>query len=194
MVDKEKLVGFEKHDYAPMVREKTEKLLIELLKNKKPKRVLEIGTFLGYSASVILNECPECFLKTIEKDNQNALDAKQNLETLGFTGRFDIVCCDAIDFLQQANKEKYDFIFLDGPKGQYYKYYPFLKGLLNKGGVLMADDIMYYGLVKSDEKIVHKHRSIVNNLRKFLQMITTDNEVETIVYDFEDGVSISIKK
>ena len=194
MIDKEKFIGFEKHEYAPIIREKTAQLLTQLLHEKKPQKVLEIGTFLGCSASLILQECPNCFLKTVEKDVQNVADAKQNLENLGFGGRFEVVCCDAIEFLERENSEQYDFIFLDGPKGQYYKYYPLLKAMLKSGGVLMADDIMYYGLVKSNEKIIHKHRSIVNNLRKFLQIITTDAEMETTVYDFEDGVSVSIKK
>ena len=66
--------------------------------------------------------------------------------------------------------------------------------MLNDGGVLFADDILYYGLVNSEEKVIHKHRSIVNNLRKFIEEIKTDQDFKTEIFDFEDGVSISIKK
>ena len=69
-----------------------------------------------------------------------------------------------------------------------------MKNLLSKGGVLFVDDIMYYGLVKSQEKIIHKHRSIVNNLRKFLEMLENDQDFETQIYEIEDGYSVSIKK
>lgn len=194
MIEKEKLVGLDKHDYAPMLREESAKLLLEILQEKQPKKVLEIGTFLGYSAALILQTCPNCQLTTIEKSEENAADAKENLKNLGFEARCEVVCCDAMDYLEQTKNQTFDLIFLDGPKGQYHKYLPYLKKMLKSGGVLIADDILFYGYVKSQEKIEHKHRSIVNNLRKFLGQITTDKDFETKIYEIEDGVSVSVKK
>lgn len=194
MIEKESLVGFDKHDYAPMLREESAKLLVKILKGKKPQNILEIGTFLGYSAALILQTCPNAHLTTIEKSQENACDAMENLKNLGLATRCSVVCCDAMDFLQQTKNENYDLIFLDGPKGQYNKYLPYLKEMLKSGGVLIADDILFYGYVKSQEKIEHKHRSIVNNLRKFLNEITTDRDFDTQIFEIEDGVSVSIKK
>lgn len=194
MIEKEKLVGFDKHEYAPMIREKTAQMLTMLLQEKQPKKVLEIGTFLGYSAGLILQACPSARLVTVEKNEQNAADAKENLKKAGVLDRCEVVCSDAIDFLQANSEEKFDFVFLDGAKGQYYKYLPFLKSMLTSGGVLFADDILYYGLVLSEEKVQHKHRSIVNNLRKFLQILTEDEDFQTQIFQIEDGVSVSVKK
>ena len=193
MIKKEELVGLDRFEYAPMIREKTAQMLVKLLKEYQPKKVLEIGTFLGYSAGLILETCQMATLVTVEKDEQKVADARKNLSQFGT--RCEVVCADAIDFLQQNNQgEKYDFVFLDGAKGQYVKYLPLLKNLLSKGGVLFVDDIMYYGLVKSQEKIIHKHRSIVNNLRKFLEMLENDQDFETQIYEIEDGYSVSVKK
>ncbi len=186
---KEEFVGFDRHEYNPILRPKTEGLLTSLLHAQKPHKVLEIGTFIGYSASVIL-ENSDAELTTVEIDEKNAADARQNLKS--FEGRCQIVCDDAENFLKKT-QDKFDFIFLDGPKGQYKNYLPYLKNILSVGGVLVADDIMFYGLVKSDEPIKHKHRSIVNNLRTFLENLKSDADFETQIYDFEDGVSVSKK-
>lgn len=194
MKNKEEFVGFAEHEYAPILRDSSIEFLQELIAKYKPKNILEIGTFIGFSASVMLDANRDCFVTTIEIDRENAKDAVQNLTDLGFVGRFKVLNCDAYDFLQSQESEQFDFIFLDGPKGQYLKYLPFLKKVLKKGGFLLADDIFFYGLVKSEGFIKHKHRTIVNNLRKFIAEIQNDEELETTIYDFANGMSLSKKK
>lgn len=188
---KEDFIGIDRFEYAPMIRPKTEQLLRQLVREKQPANCLEIGTFLGYSASCILEESQKTKLISLEKNAQNCEDAAKNLKSFG--NRAEIICCDAIDFLKTC-KTKFDFIFLDGAKGQYHIYLPILKQLLNENGILMADDILFYGLVQSQEHIKHKHRSIVEHLRLFLNELKNDGDFVTVVYDFEDGVSVSEKK
>ena len=133
-------------------------------------------------------------MTTVELNPQNAQNALTNLKKLGFEDRVKVVCSDALDFLKTLGDDQmFDFVFLDGAKGQYIKYLPYLKSHLNAGGVLFADDVLFYGMVTSHEKIAHKHRSIVNHLRDFLQTLQDDNDFETKIYDFDDGVSVSIK-
>ena len=110
MKEKQDLVGFQNHEYRPFIREKTEKLLVELLKKYQPKNVLEIGTFLGYSASVILQTLPQCRLITVEKDEGKAIDARKNLQNFG--ERVEVKTSDALEFLQDC-QEEFDFVFLD---------------------------------------------------------------------------------
>lgn len=193
MKKKEEFFGYENHDYNPIIRPQSQDLLVKLLNENKPKQILEIGTFIGYSCALMLETCPDAFVTTIEKDKTNFEYAVKNLENLGFSGRYKAKNCDAMDFLMQKNDCQYDLIFLDGPKGQYFKYLPYLKRMLRKNGVLIVDDVMFYGLVQSDGKIAHKHRSIVNNLRKFLEMLKNDNDFDTQIFEFEDGVSVSRK-
>lgn len=193
MKKKEEFFGYENHDYNPIIRPQSQDLLVKLLNENKPKQILEIGTFIGYSCALMLETCPDAFVTTIEKDKANFEYAVKNLENLGFSGRYKAINCDAMDFLMQENDCQYDLIFLDGPKGQYFKYLPYLKEMLHKNGVLIVDDVMFYGLVQSDRKIAHKHRSIVNNLRKFLEMLKNDNDFDTQIFEFEDGVSVSRK-
>lgn len=198
MKQKEQFVGFDKREYNPIVRPKTEQLLKDLLQQNKVQKTLEIGTYIGYSAAVMLQTLPNLQLVTIEKDAENFEYAKQNLKEYG--GRVQMLLCDAFDFLQSAvadakdEKNLFDFIFLDGPKGQYVKYLPYLKKLLKSGGVLMADDILFYGEVQSEQLPKPKHRAIVLNLRKFLADLQGDPDFETQIYAIEDGVAVAKKK
>ena len=191
MKNKNEFIGVDSRDYCPFIRQETEKLLIKTLKEINPKKILEIGTFLGYSASLMSEVCSDAEITTLEKNKSNFDDAVKNLKDYL---NVKAINCDAIEFLENNNLLKFDFVFLDGPKGQYIKYLPYLKQMLNKNGVLFADDVMFYGLVNSTEKIEHKRRALVNNLRKFLNEIQIDEDFETIIYDFDDGVSISKKK
>ncbi|MBE7075659.1 MAG: O-methyltransferase [Clostridiales bacterium] len=187
---KEELIGFETYQYTPFIRQKSEEVLVDLLKKHNPKSVLEIGTFIGYSATLILENAPECKLISIEKEKKNFDNACKNLKK--YEDRVILKNKDALEFLQEDDNQ-YDFIFLDGAKGQYFKYLPYLKRNLTVGGVLVADDVLFYGMVESTEKIPHKHRALVNNLRKFLQALDEDKEFDTQVLSIEDGLSISIK-
>ena len=124
---------------------------------------------------------------------ENAKLAKINLSIFG--DRANVICGDAFDVIRNlcdANK-KYDLIFLDGPKGQYIKYLPYLKSLLNVGGVLIADNIFFHGLVEKEGMVAHKHRTIVYNLREFIDTITHDENLSTEIFHIGDGLSLSIK-
>lgn len=189
-MEKSSLFGVQEFEYRPFIREKTERLLIELLKLHKPKKILEIGTFLGYSAGVILENC-DADVVTIEKDTQKVEFARKNLEKFG--QRVRVLNMDALEFLEK-NKCEFDFVFLDGAKGQYVKYLPYLESCLTKNGVLFVDDVLFYGLVNSAEKVSHKHRSIVNNLRLFLSKLENNPNFETQIFDFDDGVCVCEKK
>ncbi len=194
---KEEFVGFDEAAYNPIIRPKTEGLLKSLIEQNHPKHILEIGTYVGYSARVMLECDEEISIVTVEKDPKNSEFAKQNLKDFG--QRAKVICADAFDFLRDlvaknGQMPMFDLVFLDGPKGQYVKYLPFLKKFLCRNGLLVADDVLFYGLVQTEGKVAHKHRTIATNLRFFLKQLQDDADFETTVYDFEDGVSVSRKK
>ena len=193
MEKKEDFKGFNKDEYVPILRDESISFLYDLAKKLQPKKILEIGTYIGYSASILLSSSPNCTLDTVEIKEENANLARENLKNFG--ERAKVFCQDAKDFIETKLKEKkkYDFIFLDGPKGQYIRYLPILKELLESGGVLVADNVYFHGMVKMEGKIPHKHRSIVNNLRQFINEISIDSNLQTTIYDIGDGISVSYK-
>lgn len=183
-----------KQNYIPIVRDETAKKLEEICVQYQPNKILEIGTAIGYSGIKMLKNC-NAVLYTIEKDEKRAIVAKENFNKYNVSERVIQFVDDAqktIEILLEQN-EKFDLIFLDGAKGQYIKYYPILKNLLISGGILFCDNIYLQGMVKQEGKVPHKHRSMVNNLRKFIEALKMDKDLDTKFYDIDDGFSISMK-
>ena len=189
----EKIKSVAKENHIPIIKDDGCDFLIEFCKQQKPKKILEIGTAVGYSGSMMLLNCPNSILTTIEINEQSFNMAKNTFLILNLTDRVNQILGDAKNVIKELN-EKYDLIFLDGPKGQYIFYYEDLKKLLNKGGYILADNVYFHGLVKGPEFVKHKLRTIVVNLRKFILTIQNDNEVETQILDKGDGIAIIKKK
>ena len=107
---------------VPIIRRATRDVLRYLLKTKKPARVLEVGTAIGYSALFMRHCLPETSkITTIEKVEMRLVEARKNLGKYDETGQIELLEGDAVDVLQQLCEEgkTYDFIFMDAAKGQY---------------------------------------------------------------------------
>lgn len=188
----EEIANRAREGYIPIIRDNTAQALINVCKEKSPKKILEIGTAIGYSGLLMLQNC-QAFLYTIEKDEQRLAEAEKNFKLFGQEARVKLILDDALIALEKLcnDNEKFDLIFLDGAKGQYIKYYPLIKKLLNRDGILFTDNIYMHGMVKSEGKIAHKHRSMVVNLRKYIELLKNDKDFTTDFYDIDDGYSIS---
>lgn len=184
-------MGFEKDEYVPIMKDESMSFLSQLCAREKPKRILEIGTYIGYSASVMLSSC-DATVVTLEKNAENAELARKNLAPFG--ERVTVETSDAFLYIARDDIGKFDLIFLDGPKAQYINYLPFLKELLNEGGVLVADNVYFHGLVRQAGEVKHKLRTIVVNLRKFIDAICLDEDLESEILDIGDGLSVSRKR
>ena len=178
--------------FIPCIREKTAKLLCHIITKTLPKNILEIGTATGCSGALMLLSCLSSNLTTLDVSEEMCKMAQQTFDKYGLTNRAQILCDDALNYFQNANST-FDFIFLDGPKGQYIKYLPYLKTVINGGGIIFCDDVLYFGMVLDDSKVIHKKITIVRNLREFLNLTQSDTEFETKLLDIEDGVLL-IKK
>lgn len=179
---------FARINFVPIVRPKTSEILIEKIKEINPKNILEIGTAIGYSGLLMLNNS-SANLVTLEKDEKMFNLAIQNFEKEGVSDRVNMILGDCKDYIEKE-VGKFDFIFLDGPKSHYVEYLPHLVKMLNKGGMIFCDNVLFQGLVKCENKPPKKFRTIVNNLRKFLEIVENDKMLNSQVLDIEDGVCI----
>lgn len=186
----EDLRQYADENWVPIIKGEAEDLLLEFLTAVKPLNILEIGTAIGYSAIKICSVLPECFLTSVEKDTVRFETAKSNIFSAGFGGRTELHNVDALNFLK-VNNEKYDFIFLDGPKGQYLKYLPYIKTSLRLGGCLWADNIYFGGRVLDYSTDLKKHRTIVANLRSFIETLKNDTDFQTVFLPSGDGIAIA---
>ena len=175
----------------PVADEETLNYLLVTLKALRPRRILEIGTAVGLSASAMLYACPDATVTTMELDEERYLEARENFKKLGVENRVTSYLGDAFEILTMMDG-KFDFIFLDGPKAQYEKYLFDIKRLLNKGGVLFSDDVLLYGWVSGEEETPQKRRSIVEKIKNYLDVLTNDPSFTTAVLNVGEGVAVSV--
>lgn len=179
-------------NHIPIVRDQTIEKVVDIINKNNFKSILEIGTAVGYSGIMMLNSSAQS-LTTIEKNLARFNEAKANFKLCNLEERVRLFLGDALEELEKLvlKEEKFDFIFLDGPKGQYIRYLPYLKSLLNKGGIIFADNILMGGLIDDEKRVNHKNRAMVKNMKAFLNAIQTDSQLETTLFRIEDGYSIS---
>ena len=187
------LEKFARERYIPVMLDDTKELLYQTVKERQPRRILEIGTAIGYSGIVMLSASSGATLNTIEFNESTAEMAKRNFAEFGLSNRVNIFVGDAREIVPILTGS-YDFIFLDGPKGQYETFFPYLTDLLEVGGTLVCDNVLYKGLVEHvpDDKR-HKHITVARNMRAFLDDITTSDRYDTKLHRIGDGVTVSVK-
>lgn len=175
----------------PILRDASFEYLIKLVKEKKPKKVLEIGTNVGISSLAMMSEV-NCFVTGIEIDEDKAKIALENYKEFGYQNNAKIFIGDAIEIIPILTGE-YDLIFLDGPKGHYHEFLPNLLGVLSVGGILFADNVLFRGYVEGKIKTPHRFMTTKNSMNKFLDDITTNVNLKTKIIKIEDGISITEK-
>lgn len=181
-------------EYIQSIKKESAEILTRYIELAAPKKILEVGTGEGKSGILMLLAAPlGCELVTIEKDAAAADTAKENFANAGLAGRVTVICGDAAEVLPTLS-DSFDFIFLDGPKGQYINYLPRLVDLLRVKGILAADNVLFRGMVLDKAEPPHEYRSLVKNLRRFLNAINTDERLDTHLFYTGDGISISTKE
>jgi predicted O-methyltransferase YrrM len=164
------------------------------LKIKKPKRVLEIGTAYGFSTLLTAKNTPlTTEIVSVEIDVERAETARREIAKTAFGDKITIKIGDALDVLLYLNK-KFDFIFLDAAKGQYLYLFEYIFDLLEPGGILLADNVLYKGKVLSDKKTKHKNRTIVNNLKEYLEIVMNHPKLDSTLITVGDGMALSRRK
>ena len=177
-------------EHIPIIMDDTLEVIEKELKNNPPKRILEIGTAVGYSAM-----CFSEFLAdggkidTIERDEERILEAKLNLKKVGVEDKITLYEGDAVEILPTLN-EKYDMVFIDAAKGKYPFFLKESLSMINPNGIIFADNILYKGYVMSDYN-KHKQRTAVRNLREYIKEVSENPNLETEILEVGDGLAIS---
>lgn len=182
-------------DHVPIIRKETQELLRILLKMKKPEKILEVGTAIGFS-SVFMGEntSPATKITTIENYPPRIERAKANIAMAGMEERITLLEGDAARWLKELDGS-YDFIFMDAAKGQYIHFLPDVLRLLPQGGVLVSDNVLQDGdIFESRYGIRRRNHTIHSRMREYLFALTHNDTLDTVILETGDGMTISVKK
>lgn len=182
------------HD-IPIVRKETAAFLRVLMKIRRPRRVLEVGTAIGYSGILLARELPEGGkLVTIENYEPRICKAKENFARSGLNGQIVLMEGDAAEILPSLT-EPFDFIFMDAAKGQYMNFFPEVLRLLPKDGVLVSDNVFQDGdTLESRYAVPRRDRTIHARMREYLYTLKHTNGLTTAILPVGDGVAVSVKE
>lgn len=170
--------------------------LIGLLRIQKPKRILEIGSAIGYSAIRIATALPETNVFTIERDVERYAKAVDNIAESGLTKRIQIIEADALEIdLDKTYIETFDVLFIDAAKGQYKRFFEKYTPFLNSNGVIYCDNIFMHGMVlREDADVPKRSRTMIRKLKEFTRWVMSHPEYDSVLLPIGDGLLIATKK
>lgn len=180
-------------DDIPIMQDEGLNFLIELIKNKKIKKILEIGTAVGYSAIKMATVSGDIQITTIERDKARYDCARKNIKDFNLNSRINPIFADATEL---TIDDKYDLIFIDAAKGKNTLFFEKFKNNLNPDGYIVTDNLKFHGCVEKPlEEIESRNvRGLVRKIRNYIEFLKNNKEFETEFFDVGDGISVSRRK
>ena len=180
---------------VPIIRKEMQTFLKVFLAMKRPARILEVGTAVGFSAILMAEYNPgACEIITIENYEKRIPIARENFKRAGKESVITLLTGDAKEVLPTI-EEPFDFIFMDAAKGQYIHFLPEVLRLLKSGGTLISDNVLQDGdIIQSRFAVTRRNRTIHTRMREYLYTLTHHEELTTAVLPIGDGITVSVKK
>lgn len=181
--------------FVPIIRKETQSFLKVLLQVKKPMKILEVGTAVGFSALLMNAYAPEgSHITTIEKFEKRIPIARENFRRAGKENEITLIEGDALEVMKSLN-ETYDFIFMDAAKGQYIHYLPEAIRLLEPEGLLVSDNVLQDGdIIESRFAVERRNRTIHSRMREYLYELKHNEQLQTSIVPLGDGLALSVKQ
>ena len=179
--------------YVPIIRKDMQYLLRTLLTMNRPKKILEVGTAIGFSA-ILMGEFTDndCTITTIENYHKRIPIARENIKRAGMEDRITLIEGDAQDVLKEID-DTFDFVFMDAAKGQYINFLPDIKRLTESGSVIVTDNVLQDGDILESHFIVdRRNRTIHKRIRDYLYELCQDERYDTTILSVGDGVALTV--
>ena len=180
---------------VPIIRKEMQTFLKLMLVMNRPKRILEVGTAVGFSSILMAEYNPiDCEILTIENYEKRIPIARENFTRAGKENIITLLTGDAKEILPTLT-DSFDFIFMDAAKGQYINFMPEVLRLLKPGGMLISDNVLQDGdIIESRFAVTRRNRTIHKRMREYLYELTHNEELQTAVLPIGDGITVSVKK
>ena len=177
---------------VPIMQKRSMTFLCKFIEKNKIKKILEIGSAIGYSAINMALVDEEIEVVSIERDQDKYIEAIKNIKKCNLDKRISLILGDALDLQLEG---KYDMIFIDAAKGQYLNFFNKYKDNLVDDGFIVSDNIEFHGHVENYDKIQNRNlRQLVGKLIKYIDFLKNNDEYETKFYKVGDGLAITYKK
>lgn len=186
--------AFENH--VPIIQDEGLAFLEMLIRLKKPKKILEIGTAIGYSAIRMHQVCGSD-ITTIERNQAMFQLAKQNIQNFGYESSIHILFEDALNAFSLVEQNQFDFIFIDAAKAQYKKFFELYTPLLSANGIVVCDNCSFHGLAEDEDAYENLSRSVkglVRKLNDFKNYLLNNEMFDTTILPIGDGMAVAVRK
>ena len=183
---------YAKEHAVPIMKDEGIEFICKYIKEHNIKRILEIGSAIGYSAIKFASIADDIRVTTLEIDKERYEQAVQNIKTCGLENRISIHLCDALLF---ETDSQFDLIFIDAAKSQYIKFFEKYKYNLAPYGVIVSDNLSFHGMVEDPHLQCNRNTvMLVKKIRKYVAFLKNNEEFETEFVKRGDGISISRRR
>lgn len=185
---------YAKEHNVPIIQPEVAKFLEVMIKTSNTKRILEIGTAIGYSSIIFTRAMDgkgEVITIELRKDMYDL--ANENILKAGYKDNIKVLLGDAREIIGGV-EGKFDMIFLDAAKGHYLKFLLDCIDMLKNNGIIVSDNVLYKGMVATNEYLVRRKITIVKRMRKYLSYISNHPQLTTSIIPIGDGIALSFKK
>ncbi len=181
--------AFEHH--VPIINENGRQAFQRIVKECCPHNILEIGTAIGYSALLMMEDgADDAKIVSLELDEDRAGAARRFLARSPYADRISVLVGDAADLIGTLH-DTYDFVFIDAAKGQYVDYFKKVLPLLSEHATVLADNVLFRGYVRSKEKPPRRYKTIVKRLREYIELVENTEGFVTEILKDGDGLAVS---
>lgn len=184
---------YAKDNKVPIIQDASLHFIEEYIKNNNIKKILEIGTAIGYSSIMMALVDPKIKITTIERDENRYLEAIKNIKKFHLENRITLIFNDALNIKLEEN---FDMIFIDAAKSKNISFFTTFEKNLKAQGTIITDNISFHGLVKKNEEEIESRnvRGIVRKIKEYINYLKENEEYDTIFYELGDGISVSKRK
>jgi len=179
---------------VPIIQKEVGNFLELMIAMKKPKNILELGTAIGYSSILMsMSSNKASKITTIERNADMVRIARENIEKYDFKENIEVVEGDCLELLEKLEGQ-FDLIFMDAGKGHYNHFLPHCLRLLSPDGIIVADNVLFKGMVASRELLIRRKITIVKRMKSYLEIISNNPELVTSVIPMGDGIAVTARR
>lgn len=176
---------------VPITLDDTLCFLLKTINENNSKQILEIGTAIGYGCINMAKNTNCQHIDSVEIDKDRFNIANENIKNQNLSNKISVYLIDAMEYLKNC-KQKYDLVYLDGPKGQYINYLPYIINILNPNGIIFADNLNFHGMVTGEIPVSKGCRAMIKGLKNYINEILNNPKLKSEIYtEIGDGVGVS---